>query len=60
MLPVWQNYHSSHNLFEKVCELDLEGIVAKRKDSPYKVTEKPSRHWIKVKNSRYGPHLFLR
>jgi hypothetical protein len=32
----------------------LEGIVCKRKDSPYKVTEKPSRYWIKVKNSRYS------
>jgi hypothetical protein len=31
--------------------MDLEGIVCKRKDSPYKVTEKPSRYWIKVKNS---------
>ena len=28
-----------HKLFEKVCVLDLEGIVCKRKDSPYKVTE---------------------
>jgi hypothetical protein len=27
--------------------------VCKRKDSPYKVTEKPSRYWIKIKNSRY-------
>src|SRR5215831_15854937 len=43
-----------HKLFEKVCDLDLEGIVCKQKDSPYKVTEKPSRYWIKVKNSRYG------
>jgi ATP-dependent DNA ligase len=34
--------------------IDLEGIVCKRKDSPYKVTEKPSRQWIKVKNSRYS------
>ena len=34
--------------------MDLEGIVCKRKDSPYKVTEKPSRYWIKVKNSQYG------
>ena len=42
------------DFFTKVCELDLEGIVCKRKDSPHKVTEKPSRHWIKVKNSRYG------
>jgi ATP-dependent DNA ligase len=34
--------------------MDLEGIVCKRKDSPYKVTEKPSRHWIKVKNLLYS------
>jgi hypothetical protein len=32
----------------------LEGGVCKRKDSPYKVTEKPSRYRIKVKNSRYS------
>jgi bifunctional non-homologous end joining protein LigD len=41
-------------LFEQIIAMDLEGIVCKRKDSPYKVTEKPSRHWIKVKNSRYS------
>jgi len=34
--------------------MDLEGIVCKRKDSPCKVTEKPSRYSIKVKNSRYS------
>jgi ATP-dependent DNA ligase len=34
--------------------MDLEGIVCKRKNSPYKVTEKPSRHWVKVKNLRYS------
>jgi ATP dependent DNA ligase domain len=27
-------------LFEQIIAMDLEGIVAKRKDSPYKVTEK--------------------
>src|SRR5690242_12019478 len=41
-------------LFEEVIKMDLEGIVCKRKDSPYKVTERPSRHWIKVKNARYS------
>jgi ATP-dependent DNA ligase len=41
-------------LFEQIVRMDLEGIVCKRKDSPYKVTDKPSRHWIKVKNSRYS------
>jgi ATP-dependent DNA ligase len=34
-------------LFEQVVKMDVEGIVYKRKDSPYKVTEKPSRYWIK-------------
>ena len=43
-------------LFDQIVKMDLEGIVCKRKDSPYKVTEKPSRYWIKVKNSRYS-HL---
>jgi bifunctional non-homologous end joining protein LigD len=41
-------------LFEQIVKMDLEGIVCKRKDSPYKVTEKPSRYWIKIKNSRYS------
>jgi bifunctional non-homologous end joining protein LigD len=40
-------------LFEQIVAMDLERIVCKRKDSPYKVTDKPSRYWIKVKNSRY-------
>jgi ATP-dependent DNA ligase len=41
-------------LFEEAVKMDLEGIVCKMKDSPYKVTEKPSRYWIKVKNARYS------
>jgi len=41
-------------LFDQIVAMDLEGIVCKRKDSPYNVTEKPSRHWIKIKNSRYS------
>ena len=40
-------------LFEKVCDLDLEGIVAKRKDSQYRAAEKPSPYWIKIKNRNY-------
>jgi bifunctional non-homologous end joining protein LigD len=31
-------------LFEQIVKMDLEGIVCKRKDSPYKVTDKPSRY----------------
>ena len=41
-------------LFEQIVKMDLDGIVCKRKDSPYKVTETPSQFWIKVKNSRYS------
>jgi bifunctional non-homologous end joining protein LigD len=40
--------------FEKVCELDLEGIVAKRKQSQYRPTEKPSPYWVKIKNPKYS------
>ena len=41
-------------LFEQIIAMDLEAIVCKRKNSPYKVSEKPSRHWIKVKNPKYS------
>jgi bifunctional non-homologous end joining protein LigD len=39
---------------EQIVKMDPEGVVCKQKNSPYKVTEKPSRYWIKVKNSRYS------
>jgi ATP-dependent DNA ligase len=42
-------------LFEKACEMDLEAIVAKRKDSQYRATEKPSPYSVKIKNSSYTP-----
>jgi len=41
-------------LFEKACDLDREAIVAKRKDSLYRATEKPSPYWIKIKNPDYS------
>jgi len=41
-------------LFEEIVKMNLEGIVCKRKDSPYKVTEKPSQYWITVKNPNYS------
>jgi ATP-dependent DNA ligase len=40
--------------FGKVCELDLEGIVAKRKNSQYRAKEKLSPCWIKIKNPKYS------
>jgi ATP-dependent DNA ligase len=41
-------------LFEQIVKMNLEGMVCKRKNSPYRVTEKPSPYWIKVKNLRYS------
>ena len=37
-------------LVEQIVKMDLEGMVCKRKNAPYRATEKPSPHWIKVKN----------
>ena len=42
--------HSDAQLFEVVSELDLEGVVAKRRDEAYT----PSTRWIKVKNRQYS------
>ena len=36
-------------VFEHACKLGLEGIVSKRRDSPYSSERSP--HWIKSKNS---------
>jgi bifunctional non-homologous end joining protein LigD len=41
-------------LFEQIVRMDLEGMVCKRKTSPYRATEKPSPYWIKVKNPGYS------
>src|SRR5207237_793873 len=42
------------DLFEQACELDLEGVVAKRRTSTYIADERPSPHWIKIKNPTYS------
>ncbi len=40
-------------LFEQCCKLDLEGVVAKPKQSPYRELDgKPL--WVKVKNPGYS------
>jgi ATP-dependent DNA ligase len=39
--------------FQRVCELDLEGIVAKHRFAPY-VTERESGTWIKILNRGYS------
>jgi len=40
-------------LFQRVCELDLEGIVAKQKYAPY-VTEREHSTWFKIRNREYS------
>ena len=40
-------------LFQRVCELDLEGIVAKQKSAPY-VTEREQSTWYKILNRAYS------
>jgi bifunctional non-homologous end joining protein LigD len=40
-------------LYERVCELDLEGIVAKHKHAPY-VTEREHSTWFKIRNRGYS------
>jgi hypothetical protein len=40
-------------LCSRVCELDLEGIVAKHKDSPY-LSENTISTWYKIRNPRYS------
>jgi bifunctional non-homologous end joining protein LigD len=39
------------DLFQAVCAMDLEGIVAKRKDDLYTPAETS---WVKIKNPRYS------
>jgi len=40
-------------LFQRVCELDLEGIVAKQKSAPY-ITERENSSWFKILNRKYS------
>src|SRR5213596_3743117 len=40
-------------LFQRICELDLEGIVAKQKFGPY-VTDREHSTWFKILNRKYS------
>jgi len=40
-------------LFERVCEMDLEGIGAKQKHAPY-VSDRESSTWVKILNREYS------
>jgi bifunctional non-homologous end joining protein LigD len=44
---------SGIELFRLACQLDLEGIVAKRASSPYQEDAR-NPHWIKIKNPAYS------
>jgi bifunctional non-homologous end joining protein LigD len=48
--------HRGTALFDKVCELDLEGIVAKHSHGPY-VIEQHISTWVKIKNRNYSQSL---
>ena len=41
------------SLFRRICDLDLEGIVAKHKSSPY-VTGREHSTWFKILNREYS------
>jgi bifunctional non-homologous end joining protein LigD len=43
-------FEDGEALWEAVCEHELEGVVAKRLNDPYRCRE---RSWVKVKNRRY-------
>ncbi len=40
-------------MLERVCELDLEGVVAKNRHAPY-VTERDQSTWFKIRNREYS------
>jgi bifunctional non-homologous end joining protein LigD len=39
------------DLFRAACRMGLEGLVSKRRDSPYQAGR--SKHWVKVKNRQH-------
>jgi bifunctional non-homologous end joining protein LigD len=51
---IWYNDHAEgdgETVFRHACKLGLEGIVSKRKDSPYCSGRSPD--WLKMKNPAY-------
>jgi bifunctional non-homologous end joining protein LigD len=45
--------HHGTGLFQRVCKMDLEGIVAKHAFGPY-VTERERTTWFKIRNRNYS------
>jgi bifunctional non-homologous end joining protein LigD len=44
---------SGVELFYRICEMDLEGIVAKQKFQPY-VSDRENSTWFKIRNRKYS------
>jgi bifunctional non-homologous end joining protein LigD len=53
----WLETHGTA-LFKQACELDLEGIVAKRTDAPYRAGRQDA--WRKIRNYDYWREAALR
>jgi ATP-dependent DNA ligase len=47
-----QHVENGAGLFEEICERDLEGVVAKRRDDSYSSTTR----WLKIMNPMYTQH----
>ena len=45
--------HRGVALYNEVCRLDLEGIVAKYKHAPYRMEGRQS-SWVKIRNPAYS------
>jgi ATP-dependent DNA ligase len=54
MLYVDHTLGTGTDLYRLACQLDLEGIVAKRADSPYEEKPNDPHFWIKIKNPMYS------
>jgi len=54
MCSMWTTHEvQARPLYTLACQLDLEGIVAKRANSRYEDNAK-GRNWIKIKNPKYS------
>jgi ATP-dependent DNA ligase len=49
--PLISSFSAGDAIFRRACGMGLEGIVAKRRDRPYRSGRSPD--WIKVKNPEH-------
>jgi bifunctional non-homologous end joining protein LigD len=55
-LMVSEHFGNGAALFQQACDLGLEGIVSKRKDSPYKPSKS---NWLKVKCQKLAEYYII-